>query len=442
MSRALFGVTLVAAMLAASAGSAMAAVDTNRVSRTIVGVGSDNTYEVMNDLDQLYNESPGCAVIPQAGNSFTNYQQRCINGGTLQYSTDYSNLIESENVYHDRVLEAYPVGSTNGRLVLTQFTLNGEGTALASDFSRASSKQTFSVGGYTPYGVAYGRDAMAYWVGSNNTQVATKKVKINGKKKKVADPNVSMADLKLVYLGNASGQCAVNWQKDKADSIAAKLGAPGSGSIKVFATQAGSGSGLEYLRKIDPSNTYSDATALQTCIPAQFKDGSGGDDRVIFENLATPICDSGGQDLRKQAIFPYGFGRFTQNRGNAVACAGVLGKVDGVVPDLTSIGKTTGTGQFALAGYRYNYFLIPSGVDVNDPNTWGTGNLRTVLEYLHPTLGWLCKTSHSVDPISGDNYRKKIVDSMKTNGFAPLAQGPVGGATFAGQSFCRDASVT
>jgi ABC-type phosphate transport system substrate-binding protein len=49
--RALAGVGLAAALVVASSTSAMAAVDTSRLSTTIVGEGSDNTYEVMNDLD-------------------------------------------------------------------------------------------------------------------------------------------------------------------------------------------------------------------------------------------------------------------------------------------------------------------------------------------------------------------------------------------------------
>jgi len=55
--RAVFGAGIATAMVVSMSGVASAAPDTNRVSRTIVGVGSDTTYEVMNALDQLYNQS-------------------------------------------------------------------------------------------------------------------------------------------------------------------------------------------------------------------------------------------------------------------------------------------------------------------------------------------------------------------------------------------------
>jgi ABC-type phosphate transport system substrate-binding protein len=429
------GAGVVAATLILASAGATAAVDTGRPSRTIVGVGSDNTYEVMNDLDQLYNESPGCAVIPAPGGSFTNFRQLCLSGGSLTYSTNPADLIESENLYHDRVVEAFPVGSGNGRQVLTQFTLNGENTALPSDFSRASSKQTFAVSGFTAYGIAFAKDATAYWVGSDNVNVAQSS---NGK----PNADISIDDLKNVFIGNADGQCLVNWSKSKGDSVADKFGAPGAGSIDVFAVQTGSGTGTDFARKIDPANagTIANAAPLANCVPAAAKDGSGGDDHVIFENNAVPICDVQGKDFSSTAIYPYGFGRFIQNRGSTGPCPGTLGAVDGIKPSVKSIGAS-GAGAFPLAAFRYNYFLVPDGVNVNNPGTW-SGQLQSVLSYLHPTLGWLCKTSHANDPVSGANYRARIEKSLRSDGYAPLTNGPVGGTTFTGNSFCRDSVAT
>src|SRR5262245_2965586 len=429
------GAAVAAATLIWSSAGALAQVDTTRPSRTIVGVGSDNTYEVMNDLDQLYNESPGCAIIPAPGGTFTNFKQLCIDGGSLTYSTDYADLIESENLYHDRVVEAFPVGSGNGRQVLSQFTTNGGGVALSSDFARASSKQTFAVNGFTAYGIAFAKDATGYWIGKDNNKVA---------QSSTGAPlgDIPLDDLKNAFIGNADGQCLVSWSKTKGDSIASKFGDAGTGSIDVFATQSGSGTGTDFARKIDPANagTIANAAPLANCIPAEFKDGAGGDDHVIFENNAGPICDAGGQDLSGTGIYPYGFGRFVQNKGGGGVCPGVLGAVDGIKPTVKTIGES-GAGQFPLSGFRYNYFLIPDGVDVNNPNTW-SGQLEAVLDYLHPTLGWLCQTSHADNPVTGQNYRALIEKSMKADGYAPLTNGPVGGTTFTGNSYCRDSVAT
>jgi hypothetical protein len=435
-ARVLGGAMLAAGLLLSVASPASAAVSTTRESETIVGVGSDNTYEVMNDLDQLYNESPGCATIPSTG-SFTNFKQLCIDGGQLTYAPNYAQLIETENLYHDRVVESHPVGSSNGRLVL-QAKISNPSSATDADFSRASSKQTFSLpSGFAAYGVAYGRDAMAPWVGKNNTLV-------NANSSGVPLPAFTIADLKNAFVGNASGDCAINWSSAVGDSIGNALGAPASGTIDIFGTQPGSGSGLDFLRKIDPSTTYSNAAALANCIPAALKDG-GSDDRVIFENNANPICTYPGGSKRSTALYSYGFGRFVQNKGGTGACAGVLGAINTgsatIKPTVVTIGRVTG--GYPLSGYRYNYVVVPTtgGFDVNDRTTW-TGTTRAVLDYLHPTLGWLCKPTHATDPISGVNYRTRIEKTMKADGFAPLALGPVGGTTFTGQSYCRDAATT
>src|SRR5262245_23063700 len=99
--RAALGAGLATALVVSVTGPASAAPDTSRVSQTIVGVGSDTTYEVMNDLDQLFNESAGCAIIPSSG-SFGTFKQTCIVGGALAYDGP---LIETENEYHDRAVE-------------------------------------------------------------------------------------------------------------------------------------------------------------------------------------------------------------------------------------------------------------------------------------------------------------------------------------------------
>ena len=327
--RAVAGTGIAVALVAGSSGVALAVnVDTTRVSQTITGVGSDTLYEVQNDLDQVYNEAVGCAIIPSAGTAFSNYQQLCFDPndtggitpgdpGVLPYS---GNIVVRGNLYHDRAVQAYPVGSGSGTKVLTQYTQGNP--ALSSDFGRASSKQTYSVAGFTAYGVAYGRDGAAYWVGRNNKLVAHTKAG-------VPTPNATLPRLKGAFIGTGTGSCLINWSATKVNSIGAAVGAPGAGTIDIFATQAGSGSGKDFLQKIDPANaaTYTDASALQNCVPAKYKDGDPSNgEHVLVENQARPICNQQGtkKSFQSTALFPYAFLRFVQNRGSVGTCAGVL----------------------------------------------------------------------------------------------------------------------
>jgi hypothetical protein len=425
------GASIAGALVAAAAGPASAAVDANRVSRTVLGVGSDTTYEGMNDLDQMYNESAGCAIIPDVGVAFNNYQQKCDAAGIQSYGGP---LIQTENLYHDRVIEAFPVGSGNGAAVLQQYTQGNP--ALPADFTRSSSKRDLTdVAGFHDYGVAFARDGLGYWLGKSNVSVNHTSAGPNA--------NISIADLKGVFVGNGSGQCLINYAAAANDSVAATLGAPGAGTIKVFATQPGSGTGKDFLGKIDTSTSYSNALALQNCIAGPYKDSMPNpSDHVIFENNAKPICKQTGNggaatSYQKNGIFPYSFARFTQNKAGAGTCAGKIGKVAGVAANLTTIGNSS----YPLGRYVYNNFYVPNAQDVTDDTTW-SGQTQAMLDYLQPVEGWLCQQTHALDPNTGVSYRTEIESTMKADGFAPLTLGEVGG-TFAGHSsYCRDGATT
>jgi hypothetical protein len=314
---------------------------------------------------------------------------------------------------------------------------NGAGTALAADYSRASSKRTFAaLPGQTNIGVAYARNGLGWWLGRNNVLVAHTKTG--------PATNASIGQLKNVFVGNASGQCLTRFSNKPKSAFASTLGAPGTGNVAPFATQIGSGSGKDFLTKIDPSTTYSDASALQNCIPAKFKDGDlTNGEHVIQENFAGPICNQSGtlKSWQNRAVFPYAFGRFVQNRGATSGCAGRLQRVNGIAPSIATIQVVTGPTAYPLTGYVYNYTYVPTGQDVTNPATWA-GNTQSVLGYIDPIHGWLCKPAHARDPFTGVSYRTEIANTLKAAGFAPLTLGPVGGSTWTGSSFCRDASAT
>ena len=108
---------------------------------------------------------------------------------------------------------------------------------------------------------------------------------------------------------------------------------------------------------------------------------------------------------------------------------------------------TIGDASYPLGRFVYNNFYVPAAMDVNNSSTW-TGQTQAMLDYLHPVTGWLCETTHAVDPNTGLNYRTLIENVLKADGFAPLTNGNVnqtggsGGGTFTGNSYCRDNTTT
>jgi hypothetical protein len=398
----------------------------------------------MNALDQVYNQSAGCAIIPPSGGTFTTFKQTCIVGGSLAYDGP---LIETENEYHDRIVEAYPIGSGNGATALFQYVDGGSGVAMPADFSRSSSKRTLTAEtGMTQYESAYARDGISYWVGKTNTNVTR-----NGTGK-LPTPNITSAELKTVFLGDGNPNssntgCATNWAKQpngtplaSVDSVGGATGTPGSGNIVVYATQTGSGTGKDFANFLQAGKVAAD---LQNCINPNFTDGTG-EQHVIFENNATPICGDG---HRADAIFPYSFARFTQNQGAKGSCGGVLGAIDTKKPTLNTIATLASSGGFPFGRYVYNYFYVPNTVDPTDPTTWNN-NLQTqaMLSYLDAKNGWLCKQTHSNDPFPGANagkdYRTIIENTLRANGFAPLALDTTGSPYGLAQSYCRTNAVT
>ena len=439
---AVAGVTSALVIVTATASFAATPVDTSRVSRTLLGVGSDTTFELMNQLDLLYNQSAGCAVLPPVGTTFATFKQTCIDNGQLAYATSYSSLITAENLYHDRFTEAFPVGSGNGTKILTQFVTGGAGTALPADYARASSKQAYTLpAGYTAYGVAFARNGDGWWLGRTNTFVAHNK--------KGPTTNATIGQLKNVFVGNASGDCLTTYSNALKSAFKIKAGPPNvNNQVQPFAPQIGSGSGKDFLSRIDPTLNPSDASFLQNCIPQRFKDGDlSNGEHVIQENFARPICNQTGltKNWQNRAVYPYGFARFVQNHGGTVGCVGRLQKVAGVAPSPASISLIAGPKAYPLTGDVYLYAAVHTGagVDVTDPTTW-TGNIQSVLEYFDPIHGFLCKANTQPDPYTGVSYHKEIAATIVRMGFGPLSFGNPGGSTWTGlgNSYCRDAAGT
>ncbi|MDP9242105.1 MAG: substrate-binding domain-containing protein [Actinomycetota bacterium] len=294
---------------------------------------------------------------------------------------DLPTTTHKENYFHDVASEAYPLGSSNG---VTQLCSQGQSGVLPADYARSSRgpRDTDCAGLRF---VGYSRDGISWWTSASNTD---------------APANLTQAQLKLIFTGNGNtSNCATNWSD---------VGGT-SGPITVYTPQLGSGT-----RSTFDGFVGGDSSA---CIPAAFKDG-GGDDHVIFENNAGPIIANGDAS---SAIFPYSFGRFVQSGGEG----GTLGKVDGVAVNNTTIAN----GSFPYGRFLYNVYRATTSTLKASAAT---------KSYLGEVNGWLCKPkgSHSINPVTGHNYRIDIENTIKAEGFVPLPVGAIGGGV-AGTSHCR-----
>ena len=92
---------------------APAHADTNQLVNKIIGVGSDTTYELMADVDDVYNRSEGCNVAVTSGTQPTNNQCIRANGTAWQLSDFTPNMLLGD-ADHDIAYSLYPVGSSNG----------------------------------------------------------------------------------------------------------------------------------------------------------------------------------------------------------------------------------------------------------------------------------------------------------------------------------------
>jgi hypothetical protein len=155
-SRALQALTVGAIACAITAMSATSAFavqggvtpDYGRPTVTIVGQGSDSIYEVMQDLDVLYNRSAGCAIGQSTG--FDNWTQECLDPavyGNAAFAYGGTQITKA-NWYHDRVVEQFPVGSSAGAKTLNELTkgTTGVNEVQAITMPGAVSGGTFTLG--------------------------------------------------------------------------------------------------------------------------------------------------------------------------------------------------------------------------------------------------------------------------------------------------------
>ena len=358
----------------ALAGSAGAATITPV---SVLGSGSDVTFHVMTRLDLLYDESPGCTTIAPPGTQPLDFS--CI---------PQTGDITSENYDHNQVHEAFPIGGSSGEQQLCSQGLAGVANI---SFARQTSVSDKCTGLHY---VAYARDGITWEAFPGAAGSATASMhNTSGACAGSTGFCLTHQQLVSIYVN-----CTIkNWDQVGGANKAIKLYTilPQYGTRKAFDTFLGGSS--------------------STCAGTKQIDQT--------DNAEIAAAD------RATAIVPVDTGSWKERYSKKPA-GSALGSVDGVAPDI----KNILSGAFPFSRFLYNVYCKG---DPSNSNKCGTASPSSaaVTSYIGES-GWICKTTHAADPITGVGYRTEIASAITNFGFAPLPKGPTGGGTTT-TNYCR-----
>jgi ABC-type phosphate transport system substrate-binding protein len=348
--------------------------------QSVLGSGSNTTQQMMANIDSLYLFSPGCAQIPTPSGPTAWLDFSC-------QATNPAGTIFSENYEHDQVHEAYYLGSSNG---IAQLCDQGSAGVATIQYARSSrGPATTDCTGL--HFVAYARDGI---------------------------PVEGFKDAKAMK--NSSAPCAGGFCITQAQAKAIwhtctitnfdQIGGPNA-PIDMYTPQPGSGTRSTFDSFLGGTNFS------ETCIDAR---GTAYEDsHVVPENSNTAILANGDS---ANALFPFSYGAWTTDVKGASNSA--LSKIDGIAATPTTISN----GTFPYGRYLYN--VVKCGTETN----CGSHNLQsttpdTAAQRYVAEEGWLCSTTHVVDPNNNKNltYTKEIAAAIRAFGFVPIPNGVIGG---------------
>jgi phosphate transport system substrate-binding protein len=287
--------------------------------------------------------------------------------------------ITTENYSHDVIAEAFPVGAS---VAVNQLCANVGGVSLVRNTRAARSSDCTGL-----HFVPWGRDGAA-WECFNGCHGVS---------------NLTKAQLQGIY-----GDCSItNWNQ---------VGGT-DGPIKVYSVKPGSGLKSNW-------NSYLGISDDTHCSPDSA--------HIIRQNLNGPILDNGDAN---DAIFYFSIGNHRTNVKTADGSK--LGSINGVAPSIVNVGS----GLYPISFFLSNVYCAASTGAAPCP----VAAPAPVLKYAHESTGWLCKAgsdaahtdAHSIDPITGVNFRTLILRAIQAAGFASIPYGPTGGSA-SGSSFCRE----
>ena len=418
------GIALVGSLFATSPVHAdTVAPDLSSMDRTIVGSGSDTTYDLMMALDKVYNAANGCATIWAASAS------QPISGQCDTSDAASGNGVDKSqypwvNDSHAVIKQLYPVGSGNGQTELCKQDL---AAARPVDFARSSSGPTSGATAEKcsdlKY-IAYAIDAVSWYHFTKNpdgTDTASSKI-----------ASISTAELAKIFKGTYTKWSDLNNNsgvKDKDGNQLTDL--PDTGIVR-YTTQSGSGTFSYFTNSARTNSVNEMKTPAATPVASQT---AAALYTTVQENNPAAIANDGNSN---NAIYFMSVGRYRQlagitdkiaddttgYTGNASGVAGAsdaLGLIDGVAPTYPKIQlseQSPSTGKFPFSRRVYNITRYASA---------------STNAYVGPD-GFLCKATDNIkDRVKNLGYRTLIQNSIRAEGFVdiPLSSG----------SYCRVATA-
>ena len=425
------GVALVSGLLvsAVPAGAITTAPALSTMDRTIVGSGSDTTYDLMMALDKVYNAANGCATI-WASSASQPFNGQCDTADNASGNGPDKSSFPWVNESHAVIKENYPVGSGVGQNELCKQNLvNVRGVDFARSSSGPATSTTAEKCSDLKY-IAYAEDAVTWYHFTKNpdgTDTASARI-----------VSIDQATIKKIFRGEVTLWSQLNGNVGVLDAngnpfaTSSPAGAneaeplPETG-IVLYSTQTGSGT-YSYFTNSARSNS-----ATKMSAPAPTPVASQTAHAVYSTNQENYPAAIAQDKNTNNAIYFMSVGRYKQlakitdqesaystatatGTRNAGGYADALGQIDGKAPTLANIAK----GADKTTGY------FPYSRDVFNVTRYASAATNA---YVGPD-GFLCKVTDSTkDRIKMDGYRTIVEAAIKSEGFAPL---PVSAG-----SYCR-----
>ena len=300
----------------------------------VLGGGSDVMFHVSSALDLLYDESPGCTTIAPTGT-------QPLDNGCIPQAGDPT----TEDRYHDRISESYPIGGSAG---VTQLCEQGLANVAKISYVRQTSAPSATVCTGLDY-VAFARDALTltfpgasgsdFHAGDNQSGACSGST----------DLCLTQAQLQGIFVN-----CTItNWNQVGGNN------AP----IKIFTVLPQYGTRKAWDLFLGGSSSSCGATLVDQT-----------------DNSEIPAAS------QADAIVPVSVGSWNERyKGNPGGSA--IGDVDGVAPTPTNIQN----GSFVYSRFLYNVYCAGDPTKSNKCGTAPKAATATV-RYIGFN-GWICKAA-------------------------------------------------
>jgi ABC-type phosphate transport system substrate-binding protein len=411
---------------------------TGPANTTMVGSGSSTTFFMMQDMDTLFNQSPGCQEFVPFPSATTPQplDYSCTDGtGPAGQQTTQSGVANAipENPFNDVSVQEQPLGSSNGIQQLEDQGAHGAGATsggvsinVANNENYARSSRALSSSDLKGLNfVAYAQDGVPWFHYTKTGGTAT--------------PSSGVASLTQAQMEDIWNGTDTNWSQVGGTS------AP----IVVFSAQEGSGTqstfktflGFDPSAATNPVNCYTPSGGSKTCVgpavifeneDAQIQPSAFTTSQAGFTSSSNP--DWGGvaatsADIKADAIFFFSAGKYgVQCKVSATDCGGsplpsgdtnALGEVNGIAATEATILE----GTFPVDRYLYNVYSNGSNSNIPAADAATVNYVSEIGFICNPNKG---KGKQAVDMITGNSYIKEIQTIITENGFYPLS---AGGAT-------------